>query len=357
MNGWFRTYLVPGLVFQSICVAGGYGTGRELAEFFLKYGPLGGLFGLLPATLMISIVSIVAFELARMMKAYDYRTFLKLILGRAWFLYEITYLISVVLILAVVGAATGTLLTEAFAIPDIVGTIFLLAVIAFLAFKGTNVIEGVLSFWSFVLYGVYATLFVLSFVKFGPLIKDSLATREVVDGWLLSGLRYASLQCSMIPAVLFAAAHITERRQAVIAGAITGPIYLLPATMFYFAMLGHYPEIIERPVPVNYVLQLLDSRALQLLFPIMLIGTFVETGTGMIHAFNERAAAGLKALGKTMPDLYRPVIALVVIFLALAMSRIGLIDLIAFGYGTMAWVFVVILIVPLLTVGVWRIVR
>ena len=31
-----RKYLVPGLVFQSVVIGGGYGTGREIAEFFLK---------------------------------------------------------------------------------------------------------------------------------------------------------------------------------------------------------------------------------------------------------------------------------------------------------------------------------
>ncbi len=39
----FQRYLLPGFVFQSIIIAGGYGTGRELVEFFLHYGPLGGL--------------------------------------------------------------------------------------------------------------------------------------------------------------------------------------------------------------------------------------------------------------------------------------------------------------------------
>jgi hypothetical protein len=36
-------------------------------------------------------------------------------------------------------------------------------------------------------------------------------------------------------------------------------------------------------------------------FPIVLTGTFIETGTSMIHAFNERVAGSLKALGGTLP--------------------------------------------------------
>lgn len=33
---FFRKYLLPGLVFQSLTIGGGYGTGRELVEFFLR---------------------------------------------------------------------------------------------------------------------------------------------------------------------------------------------------------------------------------------------------------------------------------------------------------------------------------
>ena len=38
-----RIYLVPGAVFQSILVGGGYGTGREVVEYFTRFGPTGGL--------------------------------------------------------------------------------------------------------------------------------------------------------------------------------------------------------------------------------------------------------------------------------------------------------------------------
>ena len=42
---FFRKYLLPGFVFQSIVIGGGYGTGRELVEFFLKFGPWAGCWG------------------------------------------------------------------------------------------------------------------------------------------------------------------------------------------------------------------------------------------------------------------------------------------------------------------------
>ena len=38
-----RVYVVPGAVFQSVMIGGGYGTGREIVEFFTSFGLLGGL--------------------------------------------------------------------------------------------------------------------------------------------------------------------------------------------------------------------------------------------------------------------------------------------------------------------------
>jgi uncharacterized membrane protein YkvI len=357
MIDWFRRFLLPGFVFQSLCIAGGYGTGRELVEFFLLFGPLGGLLGMLPATLIVSAGCLVAFELARMTRSYDYRSFLQVLLGRGWFLYEIAYLFSILLILAVIGSATGALFTETFAIPGIVGTGLLLLVIAFLAFKGTRLIEGVLSAWSFVLYAVYFGVFVLSVHVFGPMIREALATEPIEPGWFLTGFRYGVLQMALVPAMLFATTYFTCRRDAFIAGALTGPILMIPAALFYFGMLGHYPGILERPVPVNNMLEDLGSRFLLFAFPIVLIGTFIETGTGMIHAFNERLAGGLRSLGKSLPSWARPVIAVGLLTGALLLSRLGIIDLIAVGYGAMTWVFIAVLAIPLLTIGAWKVFR
>lgn len=355
MASWFKRFLLPGFVFQSLCIAGGYGTGRELVEFFLLYGPRGGLMAMLPATLLTSVTCVIAFELARMTHSFDYRSFLKVLLGRGWFIYEIAYLVAILLILAVIGSATGALFDETLGLSSTAGTVVLLAVIAFLAFKGTRLIEGVLSAWSFVLYAVYIAVFVLSLHAFGPHIREVLASGGTEPGWFLKGARYGALQLSLVPAVLFATTHLTCRRDSVIAGLLAGPILMIPALLFFIAMLGHYPDIVERPVPANHILEALGSPVLLWAFPVVLIGTFIETGTGMIHAFNERLAGGLKALGRALPRAARPAIAVGLILGALLLSRLGIIDLIALGYGALTWVFIGILVIPVLTIGAWKV--
>ena len=53
MPRWVRVYLVPGAVFQSVMIGGGYGTGRELVEYFVRYGVGGALKGIALSSIAI----------------------------------------------------------------------------------------------------------------------------------------------------------------------------------------------------------------------------------------------------------------------------------------------------------------
>ena len=48
-------------------------------------------------------------------------------------------------------------------------------------------------------------------------------------------------------------------------------------------------------------------------------------------------------------------IALGLLILGAALARFGLIDLIAKGYGTLSWLFLLIFVIPILTRGIWLI--
>lgn len=355
-NTAFQRYLLPGFLFQSVVIAGGYGTGRELVEFFLSLGPADGLLAMLLVTTPIwSLVAAASFEFARLFRAYDYRTFFRHLLGRAWFLFEIGYIAMLLLVLAVIGAAAGEILQETFDLPYAVGVIGIMAAVALLLFYGTGVIERALAGWSFILYGVFVLLVAWSFARFGPEIGAALTAPDPGGGWLLAGVRYAGYNLATIPAVLFVVRHLETRRDALTAGALAGPIAIIPGLLFYLAMTGHYPEILGRPVPANFVLEMLGSPTFQIVFQIVLFGTLIETGTGMIHAVNERIAHVFEERGRDMPALLRPATAILFLSGAALLARAGLIDLIARGYGTLTWVFIGVFVVPILTIGVLRI--
>ena len=353
---FFKKYLLPGFVFQSVVIAGGYGTGRELVEFFLNYGPLGGLFGMLLVTTVIwSLVLAVTFEFSRKFRAYDYRTFFMKLLGPFWFLFEIVYFALLFLVLGVIGSAAGALLKYNFGIPDIFGVMIMLGAIGFLTFKGSGLIEKFLSSWSILLYGVYGLLLVFALIKFGPAIQKNFSSAVILPGWAVGGFKYALYNLGIIPAVLFCIRHIETRKEAVTAGLLGGIIGILPGLFFFIAVVSQYPEVLPEEVPAYFVFQRLGIPFLLIIFQVVLFGTLIETGTGFIHAVNERIRSALEARGKMLQPSARPGVATVLLLIGLGISTFGLINLIAKGYGSISWGFFVVYIIPLMTLGLYKI--
>ena len=189
--GTLRRILLPGFVFQSVVIAGGYGTGRELAEFFLMEGPVGGLLAMATATLIWSLVCAVTYELARRARTFDYRTFFKSLLGPGWAVYEAAYVAFMLLILAVIAAASGSLLEETFGLPYWSGVVGIMVAVGGLVVGGSRILEGVMAGWSVVLYAAYVVLFLWCFQRFGPETAEAFRLETGLGNWGVAGVRYA----------------------------------------------------------------------------------------------------------------------------------------------------------------------
>lgn len=351
----FRRYLLPGFVFQSVVIAGGYGTGRELVEFFLTQGPAGGLLAIGVTTLVWSAVCMVTFELARLWRTFDYRHFFKRLLGPGWWLFEVSYVGLLMIVLAVVAAASGAILEETFGLPYWLGVGGVMVAVGALVFGGNPAIEKFFAAWSFVLYALYLVFFVWCLQRFGGDIAAHLGDADAGSGWVWAGLTYAGYNLAVIPPVLATLRVHSTRREAWVSGALAGPIAMVPGLLFFLATVGQYPAILDARVPSNVLLEVLGSRAFQVAFQVVLFGTLVETGTGLIHAFNERISGLWSDRARELPRWVRPSVAIVLLSLAAFISRFGLIDLIARGYGTLTFALIAVYVLPVLTLGVWRI--
>ncbi len=358
VSDWFRRYLLPGFVFEAAVIAGGYATGRELVEFFLPAGPWGGLLGMLVSMLFWSAVLMISFELARRARTYDYRSFFKLLLGRGWFLFEIAYLLLLVIILAVMGAAAGEIVHSLFGLPKLLGSLGMIGATGLLLFYSSATIERFLTVSVGYLYLVYIVFVVWSIVVFGDRIEHALATEPLGDNWFKAGITYAGYNVATLPAVLFCIRHLTRPRETLIAGFLAGPLGMLPGVLFYIAMIGYHSELADVALPSAFLLGKLQAPWFELAFQFAVLLTLVDTGVALLHAINERVAKVYEEKSRPMPRALRPALAVGIMVVSVyAASAIGLVDLIAKGYGYLTYAFIALLIVPVLTIGLWKLLR
>ena len=359
-SSWFQRFLLPGLALKAVIIGGGYATGRELAEYFVPSGPWGGLSAMLLATLIWSVVAAVTFALARKMGAYDYRAFFQGLLGPGWVAFELAYLIFVILILAVFGAAAGAIGAATFGWPELAGSVLLaISIVAFTAF-GTDTVETLFKYASMLIYAVYALFLIFALTSFGGLIAEGFAAAPPPSGnWIAGGLTYASYNIVGAVIILPVLRHLTSQRDAMVAGIIAGPLTMLPAILFFVAMMAFYPAIGAETLPSDFLLRQMAVPGFHILFQLMIFAALLESGVGAIHAINERVSGVVEARGR--PPLgtgARAAIgAVILIGCMFVAARIGLVDLIASGYRFLAWLFLIVFVAPLLTIGVWRLLR
>jgi uncharacterized membrane protein YkvI len=356
MASRFQRLVLPGLAFKAVIIGGGYATGRELAEYFLPSGPWGGIAAMALATVIWSGVCVATFLFARASGARDYLAFVRALLGPGWVVFEAAYVLFVVLILAVFGAAAGAIGAATLGLPTLAGTLALMAAIALVTAYGNSAVERVFTYVSFLLYGVYVLFLVLAVSHFGARIGRGFAAPASPSGWMLGGMTYASYNIVGAIVILPVLRHLTGRRDAVIAGLIAGPLAMLPALMFFSCMIAFYPQIAAATLPSDFLLQRLDLPLFRLLFQVMIFAALLESGTGAVHAINERIAnAWLRHRRAPLGRAPRLGIALVILTVCMLVAeRFGLVTLIARGYRALAVLFLLVYVLPLLTIGVVR---
>ena len=84
---------------------------------------------------------------------------------------------------------------------------------------------------------------------------------------------------------------------------------------------------------------------------------FTPEAAACPHAAYRELATTYAERQREMPVFLRPTIAIGMLVIGALSAQVGLTDLIARGYGTVTWAFIGVFVVPVLTLGVWKIAR
>lgn len=356
-HGIWRAYVIPGAVFQSLMIGGGYGTGREIVEFFSRYGLCGGLCGLALVTACFAVLLAVSYEFARVYQVYDYRRFFRELLGRGWIAFEILYLGMLALVLAVICAASGALVEEHLHLPGAAGVAMLLLLVVLFAFYGRDWVTRILAFKAGFLCVVVLVYFLVVGWKYGGRIASEFHRLEIGTGWAIGALRYTLYSSVVVPTMLFATRDIKTRRQAITSGITSAIAGILPGALMHVSFGAGYPEVLSMQLPAYWMIAGLGITALTIAYMIVLFGSLLDVGLGFIQSVNERLDGwSTERQGTIISRTTRATIALVCVLISGSLSFFGIVPLIAHGYGTMAWGFLFLFAGPLLTVGLYRLV-
>jgi uncharacterized membrane protein YkvI len=181
---------------------------------------------------------------------------------------------------------------------------------------------------------------------------------------LSSGALYVGYNLAVYPAVFFCLHRQNTRKESVISGLLAGLLMTLPFTLTYLALLGFYPSeaVMGAEVPWLAMLNQIGGPAIIALYGVVMGWTLIETSVGLIHAIIDRVDESVNQLSMDafedadgLTSLQSGVLGGSILVLATILSRVGIIALVAQGYTIMAYFFIALFAIPLLTVGLYRI--
>ena len=360
-------YVLPGIILQSVLIGGGYATGREIVEYGAKYGAMGWLSGF-ASFIGFSLMAILSFEMVRLFKLYDFKSLLKSLIGPFYRLFDVVYIMLMLIIIAVMSSATGAIVEQMTGLNYWVGVLVITVVVGILNFYGEKIIACFESVGTVLLYIGYISFSALVISQGNGHISQVMNTGDIsftpdvtVLSALWTGILYVGYNLVVFPASFFTIKEQNNTRQSVIGGLIAGLLMTIPWFMTYFAIMAFYPDTSVLAAPVPWLVMMTADKApswLFLFFGLVMGWTLIETATGMIHAMLGRIDKGLADSGRpAMARSRRAVLTIAILAASAVLAKFGIIDLIAKGYNALSYAIIVLLLVPLLTVGLYKIVK
>ena len=377
----FHTLVLPAIIAQSMIIGGGYATGREVVEYAGRFGNRGWL-SVAIITVCFAVVMALSFELARLAGAYDYKTWSRNLVGPLWWLVDLLILSMMMLVIAVMTAAIGEVLQQTVGLPKLLSLAIALVCVGFLSWRGSGFIEKAKTWGSAALYLGYCAFAVLVLTAPVEGVVEAVAVAQPVavvyapapatEGGVLevivAAVLYVAYNVAVVPAVLFCLHRQTRRSETFSSGALAGVAMTVPFALTLACLLrSPQASVMEAEVPwLPLIGAAADGRAGGPALWIAIFGlvagwTLIETAVGSIHALLRRVESNLDDL----PRRWRPAsgkltqvqkagTAVGVLVAAAGLSTFGIIDLVARGYGTLAWGFIALVVVPLFVVVPYR---
>jgi len=364
VNRWAGIYCLPGLMMLSVLIGGGFATGREIVEYGARYGRAGWLGGI-GICLGFTLIGFFTFELARRNQTYDYRSFLRAIIGRAWVAFDICFIALAILIIAVMAAATGDILQQTLGVPASLGMAALVVLVGLINGLGYQAIERFKSFGTVVLFLSYSYFAVLVTSQNWSVLTTNLSlaatSTDAVSGWrvLWSGLLYVGYNLAIFPAAMGCLRRQSKLKHSIGASLLFGVFTAIPWFLTYFSLLAFYPSenVFSASVPW---LQMLGDQSVWviMIFGLVVGWTLIATAVGVVHALMERIDNQLvEYQRKPLSSRRKSLLAVALLLVSLAFSQMGVIALIAKGYKVMAYAMMLVYALPVLVVGCYRLIK
>lgn len=342
---------------------GGFATGNQEVNYFVKYGWF-SVFLPLIAMILLGWGHRNALVLAKDFKTYDYKSF-----GDALFhpyekyfsiVFELGFIMLIACGVSTSIAGAGSLLKSTLGIPYGFGIVTVGVILLLLTIFGSGLIIRVLNLKT---YFIIITLFILCVlgIQMGAfnfhqilISQETFGTNWFDAVWY--ALIYIGFQAFTVLPIISVSHNIKttgDCNRFMLFGTILNGVFL---TVICIMLLGFSPEVLNQTLPVYFVTTKLALPWLKILYSIILLVALLGTAISLVFSTVARFEPVLieKGIFNSLRTR-RIVISLLTIAICTGISVFGLTNIVVKGYGSVGYIGLFFVLLPEIVVGTIKI--
>ena len=275
--------------------------------------------------------------------------------------FEVYFFIMTLMATSASIAGAGTLFQDVMHIPYGVAILFVGLILLLLTIFGADLVRKVSTVMSLLILICALTIFVVGIAN-RPMeimaVFEEGPQLSQLPGALLRSFQYAGFQSASIPTMVVCGTVLLNKKECGKSMWISFAMNALALCLAVFMLTGwqSYYSGVEggTVIPTLTVCKALNIGALAWAYYICLLLCFLSTGVTSVFGFTERFEKTKVFSGIRQENLRRGVVALLIMAVSMGISLVGLSSIVKYGYGYCGYIGIAIIVVPFLTVGVYK---
>lgn len=361
----FAVAFSVGSVLFSAHAGGGFATGNQANTYYIGLGWLAPFSAILAVFLMAMTMREAMFMYnSRGMKSYKqlfeelYHPF-----GKFEWMFELFFYIMVIMAIAAAISGAASAMLSYFGFNYYFSIAIVGIVVLTLTIFGAGLVRAASTYMGLAILTTAVTIYAIGLIKSGSIGSVFTISFESIGfskfpTAIFKAFIYAGFQCVTLPTMLACGAPLTNKKgcnKAMNISFVMNAVALVLSVLMLLSWQSVYTSIQGgSTIPTLTVCREMGKPWLTLVYAICLLLCLISTGVtttfGFVSRF-EKIAAFQKI--KSAP-LRNAMVAVFIIALSMTISLMGLTNIIKYGYGYCGYLGIVTVIIPMLTIGVYK---
>lgn len=354
-----------GSVLFSAHAGGGFATGNQANTYYVGLGWLGPISTVI-AMLLLTLTMREAMIMYNSRGLKSHKELFETLyhpLDKCYVLFEVFFYIMVLMAVAAAISGAASALNQYFGLNYYIGIVIVGTLVLLLTIFGADLVRKVSTYMGIAILVTAITIYTIGIFKSKTLFTVMSADFSAVGfknipKAILNAFTYAGFQCVTLPTMIACGTPLKGKKncsKSMWISFVMNSVALVLSVFMLMSWKGYYSSVEGgSTIPTLTVCTEMGMKWLTVIYGICLLLCLISTGVTTTFGFVARFE-NHKVFKKIKSQRVRSaVVSAFIIILSMTISLVGLTNIIKYGYGYCGYLAIAIVVVPFLTVGVYK---